>query len=211
MKTIMDLITEYIDNIGNGYPIFTSDIHDYVLNEIADAKPLVINEYINRYEKNNNNFVRYKKGIYYKCVDTFFGKTKIKHGELIRRLYLEDEEEVYGYETGPSFINRMGLTTQVPKYTYFATNKNRVDKCSNTIELVKPMVKVTKENFKYLQILDVISNKYDVPFEVDNPDEIIRNVIDDNDLGFESLLYYATFYKDNGIYKKIANLARGGN
>ena len=64
MKTIMDLITEYIDNIGNGYPIFTSDIHDYVLNEIEDAKPLVINEYINRYEKNNNNFVRYKKGIY---------------------------------------------------------------------------------------------------------------------------------------------------
>ncbi|MFR5891839.1 MAG: hypothetical protein ACLUG4_05090 [Bacilli bacterium] len=51
MKTIMDLITEYIDNIGNGYPIFTSDIHDYVLNEIEDAKPLVINEYINRYEK----------------------------------------------------------------------------------------------------------------------------------------------------------------
>ncbi len=34
----MDLITEYIDNIGNGYPIFTSDIHDYVLNEIEDAK-----------------------------------------------------------------------------------------------------------------------------------------------------------------------------
>ena len=109
MKTIMDLITEYIDNIGNGYPIFTSDIHDYVLNEIADAKPLVINEYINRYEKNNNNFVRYKKGIYYKCVDTVFGKTKIKQGELIRRLYLEDDEEVYGYETGPSFMTKLGF------------------------------------------------------------------------------------------------------
>ena len=44
MKTIMDLITEYIDNIGNGYPIFTSDIHDYVLNEIEKTKTVVINK-----------------------------------------------------------------------------------------------------------------------------------------------------------------------
>lgn len=211
MQTIMELIIKYIDNIGNGVPIFTNNIHDYVLNEIKDANPLVINEYINRYEKNNNNFVRFKKGIYYKCIDTFFGKTKIKQSELIKKLYLEDNGDVYGYETGPSFINRMGLTTQVPKYTYFATNKNRVEKCSNTIELVKPVVKVTKKNFKYLQILDVISNKYNIPFEVNNPNEIIRNVIDDNDLDFEKLLYYATFYKDSGIFKKIANLARGEN
>lgn len=211
MKTIMKLINEYIDNIDNGYPIFTSDIHNYVLNEIEDAKPLVINEYISRYENNNDNFMRYKKGIYYKCIDTFFGKTKIKQSELIRRLYLEDDKEVYGYETGPSFINRMGLTTQIPKFTYFATNKNRSDKCSNTIELVKPMVKVTKENFKYLQILDVISNKYGVPFEVDNPNEIIRNVIDDNNLNFEYLLFYAKYYNDKEIYKKITNLTRGIN
>ena len=209
MKTIMDLINEYINNVNNGYPIFTSDIHEYVSKRIIDCNPLVINEYINRYEKNNTNFVRYKKGIYYKCTETFFGKTKIKQGELIKRLYLEDENEIYGYETGPSFIYRMGLTTQVPKYTYFATNKNRLDKCNNTIELVKPMVKITKHNFKYLQILDVISNKYNVPFEVDNPNEIIRNVIVNNNLGFEELLYYATFYKDNSIYKKIAFLAKG--
>ena len=209
MKTIMELITEYIENAKIGYPIFTSDIHDYVLNEIEDAKPLVINEYINRYGKKHTDFIRYKKGIYYKCVDTVFGKTKIKYADLVKRLYLEDDDEVYGYETGPSLINNLGLTTQVPKYTYFATNKLQVDKVDNTIELVKPMVKVTKENFKYLQILDVISNKYGVPFEVDNPNEIIRDVIDDNNLGFEGLLYYATFYKDNGIYKKIANLARG--
>lgn len=177
MKTIMELINEFINNISNGYPIFTSDIHDYVLNKIPNANPLVINEYIKRYEKNNENFTRYKKGIYYKNVITFFGKSKIKQKELIKRLYLEDYEEIYGYETGPSFINRMGLTTQVPKYTYFATNKNRVEKCTNTIELVKPMITITKNNYKYLQILDVIANKYNVPFEVENSNEIIRDVI----------------------------------
>ena len=209
MKKIMELIIEYIDKIEIGVPIFTSDIQEYVLNEIHTAKLLVINEYINRYEKNNDSFVRYKKGIYYKSIDTYFGKSKIKQNELERRLYLEDKNDVFGYETGPSLINRLGLTTQVPKYTYYATNKNRLEKCNNMIELVKPMIKITKDNFKYLQILDVISNKYNIEFEVDNPNKIIKNVIVENNLEFEGLLYYATFYKDNGIYKKIAYLTRG--
>ena len=209
MKTMMELITEYIDKAKIGYPIFTSDIHDYVLGEITDAKPLVINEYINRYGKKHGDFIRYKKGIYYKCVDTVFGKTKIKYADLVKRLYLEDEDEVYGYETGASFINSLGLTTQVPKYTYFATNKLQVDKVDNTIKLVKPVTKVTEKNYRYLQMLDVISNRFKVHFEVDDYNFIIRKEIDKMNLDFEQLLFYATFYNDNGIYKKIAELARG--
>ena len=211
MKTIMELITEYIENVKIGYPIFTSDIHDYVLNEIEDAKPLVINEYINRYGKKHNDFIRYKKGIYYKCVDTVFGKTKIKYADLVKRLYLEDDDEVYGYETGPSLINNLGLTTQVPKYTYFATNKLQVDKVDNTIKLVKPVTKVTERNYKYLQVLDVISNRFKVHIEVDDYNFIIRKEIDEMNLNFEQLLYYANFYNDNGIYKKIAELAKAEN
>ena len=211
MKTIMELITEYIENAKIGYPIFTSDIHDYVLNEIEDAKPLVINEYINRYGKKHTDFIRYKKGIYYKCVDTVFGKTKIKYADLVKRLYLEDDDEVYGYETGPSLINNLGLTTQVPKYTYFATNKLQVDKVDNTIKLVKPVTKVTERNYKYLQVLDIISNRFKVHIEVDDYNHIIRKEIDEMNLNFEQLLYYANFYNDNGIYKKIAELAKGEN
>ena len=191
MRTIMDLITEYIDNIGNGYPIFTSDIHEYVLNEIKDAKPLVINEYINRYEKKHDNFIRYKKGIYYKCVDTVFGKTKIKYADLVKRLYIEDDKEIYGYETGPSLINNLGLTTQVPKYAYLATNKLQVDKVDDTIKLVKPVTKVTEKNYKYLQLLDIISNRFKVHIEVDDYNFIIRKEIDEMNLNFEQLLYYA--------------------
>lgn len=209
MKTIMELVTEYIDAAKIGYPIFTSDVHNYVLKKSVDAKPLVINEYINRYKKTHDNFIRYKKGIYYKCVDTVFGKTLIKYADLVKRLYVENDEEVYGYETGPSLANNLGLTTQVPKYTYFATNKLQVDKVDNNIRLVKPVTKVTEKNYKYLQILDVISNKFKINIEVDNYKSIIRREIEEMHLEFEKLLYYAKFYNDNGIYKKIAELARG--
>ena len=209
MEKIMELITKYIETVKIGYPIFSSDIHNYVLNAIKDAKPLVINEYINRYEKKHGDFIRYKKGIYYKCVNTFFGKTKIKYADLVKRLYLEDEGEVYGYETGPSLINDLGLTTQVPKYLFIATNKLQVDKVDNSIKLVKPVTKVTKKNYKYLQVLDVISNKFKVNIEINDYNLILRKEIDKMNLNFEQLLYYANFYNDNEIYKKIAELARG--
>ncbi len=205
---MMSLIVDYIDTKRLGEPIFTSDIHEYVKKEIIDANPLVINEYINRYKKNNENFIRYKKGIYYKTKDTVFGKMTISKRDLIERFYLCDGDEVYGYETGPSFANIIGLTTQVPKDAYYVTNYYRTEKCSNCIKLIKPIISVTQENYKYLQVLDVILNKYDVNFEVRDPNKIIRSLIDEYKLDFELLLYYANFYKDKKIFQKIAQLAK---
>ena len=123
------------------------------------------------------------------------------------KLYISNEDDIFGYETGPSLINRMGLTTQVPKNIYISTNNIRVTNSFENVELVKPTVKITKENYKYLQILDVISNKYNVPFEASNSNEIIKKLIKDNGLNFEKLLYYSRFYKDNKIFKKLAFLA----
>lgn len=209
MTEIMNLISTYIDKIDIGVPIFSSDIHKYVINEIINANPLVINEYINRYEKKQQDFIRYKKGIYYKTADTCFGKIKINYSELITRLYIKDDEDIFGYETGPSLINSLGLITQMPKCTFIATNKLQVDKVDDTIKLVKPVTKITNKNYKYLQILDVISNRFKVPIEISDYNFVIRRIIDDYNLNFELLLYYANYYKDNNIYKRIALLARG--
>lgn len=209
MIEIMNLISTYIDKIELGVPIFTSDIHKYVINDIINANPLVINEYINRYEKKHENFIRFKKGIYYKASDTCFGKTKINYSELITRLYIKDDNEVFGYETGPSLFNNLGLTTQMSKYTFIATNKLQVDKVDDTIKLVKPVIKITNKNYKYLQILDIISNRFKVPIEINDYNFYIRRIIDDYNLDFENLLYYANYYRDSDIYKKIALLAKG--
>lgn len=60
-----------------------------------------------------------------------------------------------GYLTSYSFFNRMGFTTQVPVKRFIVSN---VD---SDIELVwtkvlKPKVKITKENWRILQFLDFI-------------------------------------------------------
>lgn len=210
MENTMNLISEYVNNQKIGYPIFSSDIQKYILKN-KQVSPLVINEYINRYEKTHEDFNRYKKGIYYTSIDTVFGKSTIKHGELVRRLYMWDEDEVFGYETGPSYCNFIGLTTQVPKYTFIATNKRQTNINDSTLKLVKPVIEVNINNYKYLQMLDIISNRVLTYYETENYKSIIRDEIERKKINFEGLFYYAKYYKDKNIYKKIAELIREGD
>lgn len=207
--TVLDCIGEYVNGIDYRVPIFTNDIYGYVIDRIPGTKRAVLNEYIARYAKSNPEFVRHQKGIYYKTVVTPFGKAGISYTELVKRVYLIDGGEVVGYETGPSFMNKIGLTTQVPTHTYLATERARVTvvDCTDRLLLLKPIIKVTKGNYRYLQLLDMLDNRMKVRIEAENYREILRQHIDTYQLNFENLLRYARYYKNNKIYARVAELA----
>ncbi len=210
--TVMNCIGEYVGDIAYRIPIFTNDIYKYVEKHIPGVRRSLLNEYIIRYAKNNPEFIRYQKGIYYKTIITPFGKAGISYTELVKRVYLLDGDEVFGYETGPSFMNKIGLTTQMPTHTYLATERARsfvaLDK--DRLLLLKPIVKVTKENYRYLQFLDLLDNRMNIKIEAENYLEILRDYIDTYKLDFELLLSYAKHYRNNKIFMRIAELARGG-
>lgn len=206
----MYFIEKYIKNIDYQTPIFTKDIYDYVKRFDDKVDQLLINTYIKRYMEKNDFFVRYAKGIYYKTIRTPFGNAPIDLKLLYKKLFLYDGNDIIGYETGPSFMTKLGLTTQLANKIYFTTENNRNTIVKDYVELVKPVININKHNYKYLQILDVIHNKFNVYFEVDNPEDIIYEYIKDNDLSFERLLYYAKFYNNNNLFLKIANIARLG-
>lgn len=209
--TVMDCIGEYVNGVEYRVPIFTNDIYKYVEKRVPKVRKSVLNEYVIRYAKNNPEFVRYQKGIYYRTIVTPFGEAGISYVELIRRVYLLDGDEVVGYETGPSFMNKIGLTTQMPTHTYLATERARVIVAAHNdrLLLLKPITKVTKDNYRYLQFLDLLDNRMKVKIEAENYQEILRNYIDAYSLNFELLLRYARMYKNNKIYVRIAELARG--
>ena len=206
---VMTCIDEYVGNVDYRIPIFTNDIYKYVEKKIPDIKKDLLNEYVLRYQKSNPNFIRYQKGIYYKTLETPFGKADISYKDLIKRVYISDEDSLFGYESGPSFMNKIGLTTQLPTHTYLVTKKNRV--VLNNIEnlvLIKAQTTITEQNYRYLQLLDVLDNKYNVKIEAENYKDILRTFIDDYKINFEKLMYYAKYYKSNKVYTEIADLAR---
>lgn len=209
--TVMECIDQYVNGIDCRVPIFTNDIYKYVIERIPNVRKNLLNEYMTRYAKSNPDFIRHQKGIYYKTLTTPFGKAGIIYAELIKRMYLADGGNVFGYETGPSFMNKIGLTTQMPTHTYIATQRTRsiVKDNNDKLLLWKPITKITKENFRYLQFLDLLDNRMKVKMEAENYQDILRNFIDTHNLDFELLLCYARYYKNNKIYGRLADLARG--
>ena len=197
---IIDLIDKYVNKYNIGTPIYSKDICEYVL-ACYHTNVNVINEYINRYEEKHDEFIRYRKGIYYRAVKTPFGFSKIDYNKLINDLYLCDINQVYGYISGPTLANRIGLTTQMAKEEYIVTNNNRVVSDIDNIKLIKPPVIVTRDNYKILQVLDLLLNKYDVYYDCENPNKVIYNYIIDNNINFENLLYYSKYYNKSVLFK----------
>lgn len=206
-------IKRYINKQGTSKPIFSKDVYDYVnSHEIIPYD--VVMEYISRYIDQNDNINRYQKGIFYKSVNTPFGKTGINEFELISRLCIINKKgERIGYETGPALINQLGLSTQMAAKTYIVTNNHRTTLLRNTkgITLIKPPLKINNENYKYFMILDVISNKYDANIDVDDKEYkiILCNLLKKYHINIEKLLCYTKYYtstKRKLIYATLTEL-----
>ena len=211
-RMIMTYIDEYIAAAAARMPIFTQDIFAYVATKDSGVDKQVLNEYIVRYAKRHPEFKRYKKGIYYKAVVTAFGEAGMDMQALAVRMYIGNERELIGYESGPSFMNKMGLTTQLPKYTYITTQRAKTSAPSEIggVYLVRAVTKITPDNRRYLQFLDVLENQFDVQAEVSDERMLLRKHMQTHGLTFERLLYYARFYKNKAaLYAKIAALAEG--
>ena len=75
------------------------------------------------------------------------------------------------------------------------------DPLVDNIKLVKPVVTVTRDNYKILQVLDLLLNKNNVNYDCENPNKIIYDYINDNNIKFEGLLYYSKYYNKNVLFK----------
>ncbi|MEI7962132.1 MAG: hypothetical protein WCI04_07390, partial [archaeon] len=111
-------IANNIISLPYGVPIYTEDLANDLAKQfhidIGQAKGLV-NVNINRIAQ-NVDLERFQKGIYFKIKETPFGKTKLNPAYIVQNAYLRKNEETIGYETGATFMNQIGLTTQMAKY-----------------------------------------------------------------------------------------------
>ena len=87
-------------------------------------------------------------------------------------------------------------------------NFNKYENKNLTVIIRKPKIEVNNNNYKYLQLFDLIENKDNIDIEVENPDEIIYNFITENELDFEKIIKYAMDTKSRTVINKILVLAR---
>ncbi len=147
-------VLSYINNVAEGDPIFLSDFYEYDTN-------LNILKTIIKKLKNKSLLKEYRSNIYYRPMNTVFGQLSINKEKLINRLYLQENDKIIGYVTGPSLWNYYRLTTQISNRRWIASNKVKVYYEDNElrIKLIVPKIIIDNENYKTLQMLDVIEHK----------------------------------------------------
>lgn len=153
------------------------------------------------------------KGIYYIPIENIFGKMLLGNRQIIQYKYIMDKKgNIKGYITGAKLFNNMHLTTQVPNIIDIATNEcknfNKYENKNLNVIIRKPKVEVNINNYKYLQLFDLIENKDNIDIEVENSDEIIYNFITENELDFEKIIKYAMDTKSRTVINKMLVLAR---
>ena len=202
----MALINEVYEYIENKYkpnePIFLAEL------DIPDMKPVSVRQQMKKLTE-EGRLKRFDAGIYYIPKKSMFrsGST-LSIDEVIRKKYLQDGVNRWGYVGGILFANQLGLTTQVPAlyevYTNKATTEYRETKLANLrVILRKPYCEIDTENAETLQFLDLIKEVVDIS-EVGG-EELTKRLLGymkKKNIGFESMKPFLPYYPDR-IYKNM--------
>lgn len=156
----LNLKEKLIYNFGYNEPILIKEVAEIEKTNLNNArqklKRAVDKGEVKRYKNKN--------GIYYVAKsNSILKNSSISLDKVIQKSYLKDDKEVFGYISGLSFANKLGLTTQNPSAIEIVTNKESTIKRTvnyniRQIILRKPRVKINKSNFKLLQVLDLFNN-----------------------------------------------------
>ena len=149
------LKTYLMENYGYNEPIFLNDLVIEGLSDNAvrqSVKRLVASGFLERYDN----------GIYYiPKRGGLLGKSYLDPSMVIMRRYVQNKSEIYGYLTGISFANQLGLTTQMPAVIEIVTNREAsngrmITVGSQRVRIKKPAITVSDSNAELLQLLDTI-------------------------------------------------------
>ena len=191
---------------------------DYLLNKYGTNKPILTEELVvpeisydnlrKQLSRYNSQGIleKYSQGVYYIPKETILGRSTLSIDDVINRKYITNDNDIYGFYSGLSFYNRLGISTQVPFVYEIVTNKekSRVRKITlknQKIILRKPYVKINKNNYLENQFLDFINNANSNDLS-DNID-VLKKYIKDNNLNKNVILDLITYYPSKTSKKLI--------
>ena len=151
------MLKEYLEKAyGYNEPIFISEIQ---LEGISDN---ALRQYFKRMVQ-SGDIIRFDTGVYYlPKASRILKKSYLDPMKVIIRKYIKNAEETYGYFSGATFANQIGLTTQMPTVLEIVTSREStkgriVTVGSQKVRLKRPSIEITSENAGLLQLLDIVS------------------------------------------------------
>ena len=157
LKEVSEVFDQYLlETFGYNEPIFVNELNIPYMSENAvrqAIKRLATSGFLQRFDT----------GIYYiPKPSKLLGTSYLDPLTVIMRKYIKNNSETYGYITGASFANQLGLTTQIPAVIEIVTNKEAtkgrtITIGGQTVRVKRPPLYITDENATILQFLDTVS------------------------------------------------------
>lgn len=152
------MLYEYIiENYAIGEPIFISDIQITGLSEVNLRQQFKV-------LTDTGKIVRYSQGIYYIPKKSKLKGTNHPGADTIAYYkYISRGNHINGYYSGYTFANQLGILTQVPSKVEIVSNlmsakKRDVVIGSRSFIVRKPSTPINEENYRILQLLDLLKN-----------------------------------------------------
>lgn len=210
----MDNLYNYlVKEYGYDEPIFSED-----LKKEFNIKKNTLRQQLKRLTDDNKiQRCSFRDGIYFiPDPDSILKKSALSVNKIIKNKYLFKKNQRIGYVTGLDFANSLKLTTQVPGMIEIVTknetsNKRYVEYNKRRVALTKAKIDITENNYKILQIIELINNfkkVSDMQFDRAIPKilDYIKNVkIDEKEL-YSYLSKYPRALKEfmgSGLYSEI--------
>lgn len=159
------------ENYKEGEPIFTIDIKIEGFSESnkrQQIKKLV----------DTGELMRFENGVYYLPKKSRLkGAAGLSADIVAQRKYIERNGKHIGYYSGHTLANYLGISTQVPVKKEIVSNNmsaivREVEIGSFTYVVRKPSVSVNENNYKVLQLLELLK---DLNMYADNEPELVKN------------------------------------
>lgn len=156
-----------MENIANTLAAKMGANTPILLCEIMDAFPNLSTETVYRRIRKavaSTELIKACSGIYYVPTKTRFGLSTLGDEAIVKKKYLSNGSDIYGYVTGLALENRVGISNQVPGTLEIVTNREttrsrKIKPIAGYREVIlkKPRVAVTEDNVKTLELLDLIT------------------------------------------------------
>ncbi len=162
---IMDKIsTSVLDYISSSYDVYAPIFIKEIYKVFPDINKNTIRSLFKRF-KDQGKLIIIDKGVYaLPNVYSIFEQATVYAEGVAEEKYIRTIiGKIIGYNSGINFANSLGLTSQtasVPTiFSNIVSDKKRMTKIKNKrIIINRSRVEVTKENFKLLQILDLLND-----------------------------------------------------
>lgn len=192
----MNLYDYLCNEFGTNEPFFTIEI-----NYKNYSKPWLYKE-LNKL-CDEKKIIRYERGLYYIPTQTILGSSILDPNKVIVKKYIFDGIETIGYYSGITFLNQLGLTTQVPNIIELYTNNEPSNVRETMIGKQRVLLRrartiVNQSNVAVLSFLEMM-NSMTSSF-IDNEKKLIINrYIADNGITRKDITKYAPLFPDRAI------------